>query len=210
MPDPSWLGGALAIAVLAAAVYSVSRVLVGALGGRRVHYDVDISHALMGACMAGMFVAGLEFVSAAIWQAVFAVVIAWFSIRAIAGPQSRNSLRRGLLHQTGHLLSVAAMLYMLQAVPPASSDAGAMKIPEMPMAMALPGTARAGVHPRAVSILLAALLVGYAVLAVGRVRQVARGDAPAGTDELPLAPRAAAACEVVMCAAMAVTLVTMI
>jgi hypothetical protein len=205
LPDLGWLAGALAVTVLAAAAYSAGRVIAGALLGRRAHYDVDITHVLMGASMAGMFVADLSFLSAAAWKLTFTVVLAWYALRALAGSQDRDSARQGqgLLFQTGHLLSVAAMLYMLQAVP--SPATGAMKSPNMAMDMALPSV-RTAAHPRALSLLIAALLLGYAALAVSRARRVVRIHAGGGADALPLAPRAAAACEVVMCTAMAAML----
>lgn len=202
MPDLGWLAAVLAVTVLAAAATSLGRVVAGLLRGRRAHYGVDLTHALMGASMAGMFVANLSFLSTAIWTAAFAVVIGWHAIRAITGSQNRSSPRPGLLRETGHLLSVAAMLYMLQCVPSAAN--GEMNAPDMPMQTAGAG---AGVHPQALSLLIAALLVGYAALAVGRARRAVRVAISAESGELPLAPRAATASEVVMCAAMSVMLV---
>ena len=210
MPGLDWLAAALAVIVLAAAATSVGRVVAGLLTGRRVHDGVDLTHALthalMGASMAGMFVANLRFLSAAIWQATFAVVIGWYAIRAIAGSRNPSRPRPGLLHQTGHLLSVAAMLYMLQLQCAPSEATGAMNAPNMPMHMALPG-AGAAVHPRALSLLIAVLLAGYAVLAASSTRRVVRASAANGSVGLPLAPRAAAASEAAMCAAMAVMLI---
>lgn len=202
MPDLGWPAAVLCVTVLAAAATSAGRVIVGLLFGRRVHYDVDITHALMGVSMAGMFVADLRFLSATLWKAIFAAVIALYAIRAIAGPQNRNNPQRGLLSQTGHLLSVAAMLYMLQTVPSAAT--GSMNAPDMPMQMA---GIRMGAHLQALSILIAALLVGHAVLTVNRARRVSQANFSAGPDEPPLAPRAAAASEALMCTVMIVMLV---
>jgi len=210
MPDLGWLAAALAVTVLAAAATSVGRVVVGLLSGRRVHNDIvlthALTHALMGASMAGMFVANLRFLSAAIWQATFAVVIGWHATRAIAGSQNRNSARLGPLHQTGHLLSVAAMLYMLQLQGAPTEATEAMNASTMPMHMALPD-AGAAVHPRALSLLIAALLAGYAVLAAGCARRAVRTNTADVNVGLPFAPRAAAASEAAMCAAMAVMLI---
>ena len=201
-----WPAAFLAFTVLAAAATSAGRVIVGLLRGQRAHHGADLTHALMGANMAGMFVASLSFLSVAIWQEVFTVVIAWHAIRAIVGSQNRNSPRQGLLYQTGHLLSVAAMLYMLHA---SSATTGAMNAPDMPMPMASTSIP-VSVYPQALSFLIAALLVAYAALVINQARRVARPNIPAETDSLPFAPRAAAAeaaSEVVLCAAMAAMLV---
>lgn len=219
LPDHGWPGSVLAATVLAAAAYSVGRIVVGPLRGRRVHYDVDLTHALMGASMAGMFVANLSFLSPAIWQAAFAVIIAWYATRAILGAQSSYSgSQRGLLDQTGHLLSVAAMLYMLRATPSATTEATehANTASSTPMDMAVPpaGTAHANAHLPALAhvpapaLLFAALLLGYVVLVANRARQAIRAHAPSATRHPPLAPRTGAACEVVMCAAMTIMLTT--
>ena len=124
-----WLAAVLPFTVLAAAVTSAGRVILGLLRGRRGYRDVDLTHAaLMGASMAGMFVAGPSFLSVAIWQDVFTVVLAWHAIRAIAGSQNRNGKLQGLLFQTGHLMSIAAMLYMLRSA--SSAITGAMNGPD--------------------------------------------------------------------------------
>ena len=201
-----WPATLLAFTVLAAAAASAGRVIVGLLRGRRAHHGIDLTHALMGANMAGMFVASLSFLSVAIWQEVFTVVIAWHAIRAIVGSQNRNSSRQGLLDQTGHLLSVAAMLYMLHSA--SSATTGVMNAPDMPMPTASPGI-HSSVYPQALSLLIAVLLVAYAALVVNQAKRVARPNVPAETDSQPFAQRAAAAAasEVVMCTAMAAMLV---
>lgn len=201
-----WQAAVLAFTMLVAAVTSAGRVIVGLLRGRRGYCDVDLTHALMGASMAGMFVASLSFLRVATWQAVFTVVLAWHAIRAIARSQNRNGPRQGLLSQTGHLMSVAAMLYMLRSASPATTRA--MNAPDGPMSMASPDV-QASVHPQVLSLVIAALLVAYAGLVLNQARRVARPNVPAGADSLPFAPRAAAAVgEAAMCAAMAAMLVT--
>lgn len=234
MPDYGWLGGTLAGTVLAAAAYSVGRVVVGPLRGRRVQYDVDITHALMGASMAGMLVANLSFLSAAIWQVAFAVIIAWSAARAMLGSRSQCSQRPDLLYQTGSLLSVAAMLYMLHATPSAAmattATTGAVQNINKPLGMlgdmAMP-SAGSVAHTPAIALLFAALLLGYVVLVASRLHSMAaafrapgrasrdrsaagraaRTHSPAAEHRVPLAPRAGAACEVVMCVAMSIMLI---
>ncbi len=213
MPDHGWPGSVLAATVLAAAAYSVGRIVVGPLRVRRVHYDVDLTHALMGTSMAGMFVANLSFLGPAIWQAAFAVIIAWYATRAILGAQiSYSSSQRGLLDQTGHLLSVAAMLYTLHATPSATTEATerANTASSTPMDMAMPsaGTVHANAHVPALALLFAALLLGYIVLVANRARQAIRAHVPPAIRHPLLAPRTGVACEVVMCAAMTIMLTT--
>lgn len=187
MPDLGWLAAVLAVTVLTAAATSVGRVIAALLRGRRVHYGVDLTHALMGASMAGMFVANLSLLSTAIWQAAFAVVIGWYAIRAIIRSQHHNTSGPGLLRETGHLLSIAAMLYMLHAAPKPTTA----ELSPTHMSMRMTGTrmdAHPHPHPQLLSLFIATLLVGYAVLAAKGARR-------------------AAASEVVMCAAMSVMLV---
>ncbi len=212
MRHPGWLGAVLAFTVLVAALTSAGRVVVGLARGRRGYYDVDLTQALMGASMAGMFVASLSFLRVAIWQGVFTLVLAWHALRAIAGSRNPNRPRHGLLVQTGHLMSVAAMLYMLRSA--SSATTGAMNAPDTPMSMPMPVAAPGGHmsgHPQVLSLLIAALLVGYAALVINQARRVARPNVPAGTDALPFAPRAAATAaavsEAAVCAAMAAMLV---
>ena len=212
MRHPGWLGAVLAFTVLVAVLTSAGRIVVGLVRGRRGYYDVDLTQALMGASMAGMSVASLSFLRVAIWQGVFTLVLAWHALRAIAGSRNRNRPRHGLLVQTGHLMSVAAMLYMLRSA--SSATTGAMNAPDTPMSMPMPVAASGGHlsgHPQVLSLLIAALLVGYAALVISQARRVARPNVPAGTDALPFAPRAAATAaavsEAAVCAAMAAMLV---
>jgi hypothetical protein len=206
MRHPGWLAAVLAVTVLVAAVTSAGRVFVGLLRGRRGYCDVDLTHALMGVSMAGMFVASFSVLRVVIWQDVFTVVLAWHAIRAIARSRNRSGPRQGLLFQTGHLMSVAVMLYMLRSA--SSATARAMNAPDTPMSMALPDV-QASVHPQVLSLLIATLLVAYAGLVINQAGRVPRPNVPAGADSLPFAPRAAAAAvgEAAMCAAMAAMLV---
>ncbi len=82
-----------------------------------IYVDSDGVQMVMGVAMAGMLVTGLRFLSAGIWEAVFAAAAAWFAWRFIrmrggAPPSLWRSPQPG-----PYLVECGAMLYMYLALP---------------------------------------------------------------------------------------------
>jgi len=79
MTVPTWLSDSLTGTALAVAAYAVTRLIAAWSWNRRPHYDVDITHVLMGTAMAGMLSPALNVRPVGAWETVFGVVAAWFS-----------------------------------------------------------------------------------------------------------------------------------
>ncbi|WP_051385785.1 DUF5134 domain-containing protein [Actinokineospora inagensis] len=121
MAAPTWLGWVLTSAFLVIAGYSVARLVAAARlavpGYGGCHRAVDTAHAAMATGMAVMCSPVGGPLPAAGWQAVFALVTAWF-----LGSSVLN--RRGERLRVGwhgpdwqHAVAALGMLYMLTAVP---------------------------------------------------------------------------------------------
>jgi hypothetical protein len=218
MFDPTWLGDTLAVIVLATAAYCASRLAAALLRDRRVEYDADVTHILMGVAMAGMFAAKLSILNATVWEVVFAVISAWYLVRITREARTSHQPWAGLRHHAGHLLSAGAMLYMFLALPAdMSTSAGGSGGGGMGMGT----TGGMGASVPTLALVFAVALFGYAVLVADRVPLTAAsgaamagghgGGAGAGGGRgVLLAPRASAVCEVVMSIAMGVMLIAML
>lgn len=226
MTGPSWLAGCLAVAMIATAVYCVSRIAAAWRWRRPTEYDVDGVHVLMGVGMAGMLVPRLNPAAGTGWDiggaAVFGAAAAWFGWRAIRGYRAGRAGPRAAAHHGQHVLASGAMLYMFLAVP--SATAGG--------ALAAGGTAMtaAGARIPTFALLLAVGLFGYviwttdrltsltpasvAVAAGGGAAVTVAGGGAGGQAPVSAAPamslRLAAGCEIVMGVAMGYMLITML
>ena len=125
---PSWILDILAGLMLLVAAISAGRLVAArAWAGPAGEADIDVAHLLMGIAMAGMLVAGLTTLPNGVWDAIFAVLTAWFGWRVY-----RESRREGVRvladgHRMPHLVHSAAMLYMFAALnAPAASSGGGM------------------------------------------------------------------------------------
>ncbi len=162
----AWVDGPLAAVVLTTAAYCVGRLIAAPLRGRRIEYDIDVTHVIMGVSMAGMLVSKLSFVGSAAWKFVFTIVAAWYTVRVIISSLRRHNRWRQVRHYAGHLLSAGAMLYMYVA--PSATPHG--------MNMVMP-TAPAGTHPVTLAPVFAMVLFGYAILVTGRIPAAAAPEA---------------------------------
>jgi hypothetical protein len=177
---PAWLAGALAVAMIATAVYCVSRLVSAHRWRRPTEYDVDGVHVLMGTAMAGMLAPRLSPFWAGGWdsswdhgwEVVFGLAMGWFGWQAIRG--HRRGAPHRTVHHLQHVLASGAMLYMFLAISSAGS-AG----PGSGMSMAgSPGSAR---FPT-LALVLAVALLGYVIWTTDRL-----------TSLVPIAVRAASA-----------------
>jgi Domain of unknown function (DUF5134) len=127
MMTPSWILDLLAGVMLLVAAASASRlVATRPWAGSAGDADIDVAHLLMGIAMAGMLVASLTTLPNGVWDAIFAVLTAWFGWRVYR--ESRGQGARVLAdgHHMPHLVHSAAMLYMFVALTaPAAAGGGA-------------------------------------------------------------------------------------
>jgi len=125
---PSWILDILAGLMLLVAAISAGRLVAArAWAGSAGEADIDVAHLLMGVGMAGMLVASLTTLPNGVWDAIFAVLTAWFGWRVYR--ESRGEGVRVLAdgHRMPHLVHSAAMLYMFAALnAPAASSGGGM------------------------------------------------------------------------------------
>lgn len=189
----AWVDGPLAAIALATAAYCVGRLIAAAFLGRRIEYDIDLTHVVMGVSMAGMLVSRLSFIGATVWKAVFTVAAAWYAVRIIVSSLGRQHRSHRMRHYTGHLLSTGVMLYMY-VTPTAPANDMNMVMPTLP----------AGTHPVTLAPVFAMVLFAYSIRVAGRISMAAAPTAHCGG---PLAPRAGLTCDAVMSLAMGVMLI---
>jgi hypothetical protein len=209
---PFWLAGGVAAAMIATAVYCVSRMWVAWRWRRPTDYDVDGVHALMGVGMAGMLVPRLNPAAGGAWDvggaAVFGAAMAWFGWRAVHACRDRQAGPRAVAHNGQHLLASGAMLYMFLAIPSAGTGglaAGA-------------AMAATGARIPTFALLLAVGLFGYVIWTTDGLTSLAPATVTvgAGGPPSPASPapamslRLAACCEIVMGVAMGYMLITML
>jgi len=97
-------------------------------GARRAALaDIDLAHLLMAIAMAGMLVASLQTLPNGAWEAVFAVMTAWFAYRVLRDAQVSGVRALAGGHCAPHLIHAGAMLYMFLALSaPAAHGSGGM------------------------------------------------------------------------------------
>jgi hypothetical protein len=166
MADPSWLAGPLAAIMIAVAVYCVGRLTAARRWQRPADRDADIAHVAMGVAMAGMLVPRLNPLTDSAWEAVFGVITAWFGWRVLRDGRRRGAGGWAGGHYAPHLLHSGAMLYMLLIVSgPGMGSMGAGGSARFPL----------------LAFGLALALVGYAILDIDRLTELALAGRPAIT-----------------------------
>ena len=117
MSGPAWLTGIFAALMLTVAVYCAGRLVAARRWRRPTEVDTDAGHVLMGLAMAGMLVATLRILPAAVWEAIFALAAAWFCAQLLRARRGAPASPWRCPHPTPHLVECAAMLYMFLALP---------------------------------------------------------------------------------------------
>jgi hypothetical protein len=196
---PSWLADALAIAMLTVAFYCASRLVVARLAHRRTHYSVDAVHTAMGVAMAGMLTSRL--VSTTVWAMVFVVAAGWFGLRALGGLRAARSGSAAVGSHLRHLVTSAAMVYMLVAAP--STAAASTPAADSTAQMG----AGSGVRFPTLALLFGAFMIGYTIMVTDRLSRTAP-DPDDG--EAILAPRSVGCCQVAMNITIGYMLVTLL
>jgi Domain of unknown function (DUF5134) len=201
MTAPAWLADGLAIAMLTVALYCASRLIVARLLHRRTHYSVDAVHTAMGVAMAGMLTARL--VSTTLWAMVFVAAAGWFGLRAFGGLRTARAGSAAAGSHLRHLVTSAAMVYMLLAVP----SAAAASTPNTPGTVAtMQMGAGPGVRFPTLALFFGAFMIGYTIMVTDRLSR----RAPNPDSEAILAPRTVGCCQIAMNITMGYMLVTML
>jgi Domain of unknown function (DUF5134) len=227
MAHPIGLAYSLAVVMVGVSVYCIFRLALASRLGRRNHYDVNLSHVLMGAGMVGMLVPRWNFVPVGLGEVVFGVMALYFlalSIRFMTSGRgiTTNDHAHHVSHYPIHMVMACAMLYMYWlGMPITSPSSGGMSM----------SSAASGGDP-ALTLFLIAVLVASAIwqldsierfahrsLAVGAAVGAASDGSSTGSsglsaarsDDRPwLAPRLEIACHIAMCVSMAYLLVLMV
>jgi len=128
MMTPSWILYILAAVMLLVAGISAGRLVAArAWAGSAGDADIDVAHLLMGIAMAGMLVASLTTLPNGVWDAIFAVMTAWFGWRVYRESRAEGVRVLADGHRMPHLVHSAAMLYMFAALnAPAAAGGGGM------------------------------------------------------------------------------------
>jgi Domain of unknown function (DUF5134) len=201
MSAPSWLADGMAIAMLTVALYCASRLVVARLTHRRTHYSVDAVHTAMGVAMAGMLTSRLA--STTGWALVFMVAAGWFGLRALGGLRAARFGSAAVGSHLRHLVTSAAMVYMLVAAP----SAAAASTPTGGVMAQMGGSP--GVRFPTLALLFGVFMIGYTVMVTDRLSRHAP-DPDGGTAEAILAPRTVGCCQVAMNITMGYMLVTLL
>ncbi len=128
---PSWILDIFAAIMLLVAAVSAARLAAARPwrnGRRRASLtDIDLAHLLMAIAMAGMLIASLQTLPNGAWEAVFAVMTAWFGYRVMRDAQVSGVRALAGGHCAPHLIHAGAMLYMFLALSaPAAHGSGGM------------------------------------------------------------------------------------
>lgn len=223
MTGQPWLAATFAVIMIVTSGYCVTRLAVSWWQRRPTDRQVDSMHVLMGVAMAGMLVPRLRLPWTGGWEIIFAVgaaLFAWRIAGTARGWAARGRTARGQAatsrwpsHYAQHLLSCAAMIYMLALLAPLATRAVAAS----PALASMGGSTEPG---SAVPLVLAVTLLGCVVWTADRMSSMAPvaaiaatgGGAPArpSAAPVPLSPRLSACCEIAMGVTMGYMLIVMI
>lgn len=220
MIGPTWLAAIFGTTIIVAALAALVRIIVAWRTRKATDVEIDIHNVVMGVSMAGMLIPTLPFVtigpSTTAWIIAWILVAIWFAASVIRDAARRKHGARFSGHHLPHFIMSGAMVYMFAV---AQRSAGSILISPM-SAMPAMSSAKDLVPLPMLNLALVIFMVGYAVLVVDRLPVVAItgtgdlqiiGQRRTETESLPspLAPRVAAATNVVMAITMGYSLTMM-
>jgi Domain of unknown function (DUF5134) len=229
MSTPGWIPEILAAIMLLVAEVSAGQLVMARAWTRRDGTDASIavSHVLIGIAMAGIFVPGLVTLPNAGWEAVFAVMTAWFAWCLWRESRGHGAAAVARGRYAPHLVHSAAVLYIFAALAGPSTAGSGTSMSGMGAMPGMAGGSSGGMptlRASTLALIFALLLIAFTVHdldrqagvdgyfpVVGR-RPVPAGSAPAAAaagpaaytaERLLLSPTAVKACQVAISVAMA-------
>jgi hypothetical protein len=218
MIGPPWLAAIFGALVFVGAMVALVRVIVAWRTRGATDREIDIHNVLMGVSMAGMLIPSLRIVtvgpSTTSWLIVWILTTIWFAVSVIRNTGPNDARQQLARHHVAHLVMSGAMVYMLAVM--GSATAGPMSGHDMS------GMGSGGLAFPTLDYAFVIFMVGYAVLVIDRLPQVAVvSSGNAGTVEdsrsassrvpvtAPVAPRLAEVTNIVMAVAMGYMLTMM-
>jgi hypothetical protein len=219
MRQQPWLPATFAVIMIATAAYCLTRLALSWRQRRPTDRQVDAVHVLMGVAMTGMLVPRLRVLPPGGWETLFAAGAAlflWRTARTARAAGQRAGAAHRPAHDLQHVLGCGAMMYMLAAMAGAGAGRDAA-------AAAMSGAAGSS----ALALVMAVALFGcvvwnadristlapVAVLAVSRAGPATATGYSADTGirgKVPLSPRLAVCCEIVMGVTMGYMLIVLL
>ena len=206
MNAPAWLTVLVTVMVLAVAVFFVWRLAVAGGFNRAIEPETDLFYAAAGLALAGMLARWMRLLPPGVWAALFGCATVWFVARCVWAHRTGDRSARS---RYGFDAAVAVVLvYMpVAGVAPSTlrgSTAGMVTMAGMPGMMV--DTTE---HAPALGLLLVLGVVGGAVVLLDRLsatgslaseRADTAVEAPIdrAAPSLPLLPRVAGACRVLL------------
>jgi Domain of unknown function (DUF5134) len=193
MNTPAWILETFAAMMVLVAEVSAGQVVIARAWTRRGAGGIAVSQLLMGIAMTGILVSGLRILPNAVWEAVFAVMTAWFAWCLWRENRGRAAASAAHGHYVPHLVHSAAMLYLFAAMAgPSAAGPGGMSGMAWGSAGGMPT-----LHAPMLALIFVLLLVAFAVYDLDRRAGVdgyfqVAGSQLAGSGLAAAAPRPAA------------------
>ena len=186
MAAPVGLSATLAALALAVATYAALRLAMAWPWGRRLHYDINLSHVLMGTAMAGMAVPSVDVLPARAWEGVFGAEAVWFvwatarfvHSHGLSGKDDDWAHRSP--HYATHMVMAFSMLFMYLAGGATPTGHAAVTMPPSGPGTAGPGGAGSATW---LALLFVVALLVSATCEIDSVNHFARLGAFSTTDD---------------------------
>jgi hypothetical protein len=216
MIGPTWLAAIFGVIMIVASVVALVRIVAALATRKATDFEVDAHNVVMGVSMAGMLIPPLLIVTAGpsttVWLVVWILITAWFAVSVVRDAVHSQTGRRFTGHHLPHLVMSGAMIYMFSVIGTGSSGMAGT---------GMAGMSAGGLVPLpTLDYAFVIFMIGYSVLVVDRLPVIAvvgsgdlqaigHGGAASAAGLAPLAPRLAAATNIVMAITMGYMLTMM-
>jgi hypothetical protein len=216
MSIPAWIREIFAAVMLLAAEMSAGQLVVQLVVERAwtrrggADDDIAVAQLLMGIAMAGILLPGLSILPNAAWEAVFAVMTAWFVWCLWRESRGRGAAAVAGGHYAPYLVNSAAMVYLFAALTGPSAEGSGMSMPVPGGMSGMAGGSSGGLttlHTSTLALIFALLLIAFTVHDLDRR---AAGSAARTAERLLLSPAVVKGGRVATGVTMAFILITMI
>jgi hypothetical protein len=168
MSIPAWILEIFAAVMLLAAEVSAGQLVIARAWTRRGGTDADaaVSQLLTGIALAGILVPGLSILPNAAWEAVFAVMTAWFAWCLWRESRGRGTAAVARGPHTPHLVHSAAMLYVFAAPTGMFAEGSGTSTSGMPGMPGMAGGPSGGMptlHAPMLALIFALLLIAFTI-----------------------------------------------